>query len=183
MGTYSVASDTAVGASGVSRFGTGRTDDPDAGSAPARLKVLLVASGGGHWVQLMRVSSAFAEQDCVYVTTVKGCEKEVGGAALYRVKDANRWERFGLLKLACRMLLIVLRERPDIVVSTGAAPGYFALRFGKLLGAKTTWLDSVANVEKLSLSGQLAGAYADMWLTQWPHLAGPDGPYYEGAVL
>jgi UDP-N-acetylglucosamine:LPS N-acetylglucosamine transferase len=180
MGTYSVASDKALGSSGASRFST---DDPEPGSVPARLKVLLVASGGGHWVQLMRVSSAFAEQDCVYVTTVKGCEKEVDGSPVYRVKDANRWERFRLLKLAFRMLLIVLRERPDIVVSTGAAPGYFALRFGKLLGAKTTWLDSVANVERLSLSGQLAGAYADMWLTQWPHLAGPDGPYYEGAVL
>ena len=183
MGTYSVASDAALSSTRASRFSSAVTDDPASGAAAGGLKVLLVASGGGHWVQLMRVASAFAEQNCVYVTTVEGCEKEVGESSLYRVKDANRWERFGLLVLAFRMLLIVLRERPDIVVSTGAAPGYFALRFGKLLGAKTTWLDSVANVERLSLSGQLVGAYADMWLTQWPHLAGPDGPYYEGAVL
>jgi UDP-N-acetylglucosamine:LPS N-acetylglucosamine transferase len=162
--------------------GVRNVPDSVSGAAP-RLKVLLVASGGGHWVQLMRVASAFAEHDCVYVTTVKGCERDVGGMPLHLVKDANRWNRFGLLKLAFRMLLIVFRERPDMVVSTGAAPGYFALRFGKLCGAKTTWLDSVANIDRLSLSGQMVESYADLWLTQWPHLSRPEGPFYQGAVL
>ena len=134
-------------------------------------------------MQLMRVASAFAEHECAYVTTVKGCEGDVGGARLYRVGDANQWKKFALLRLAAHTLLVVLRERPDVVVSTGAAPGYFALRFGKLIGAQTVWLDSVANVERLSLSGQLVAAYADLWLTQWPHLSRPKGPYYQGAVL
>jgi UDP-N-acetylglucosamine:LPS N-acetylglucosamine transferase len=148
-----------------------------------RRKILLVGSGGGHWVQLMRVASAFADHECVYVTTVKGCEADVGGARLHLVNDANRNNRLGLLMLTLRMLFVVLWERPDVVVSTGAAPGYFALRFGKSLGARTAWLDSVANVERLSLSGQLVAAYADLWLTQWPHLSRPDGPHYEGTVL
>ena len=76
----------------------------------------------------------------------------------------------------------MLRERPDVVVSTGAAPGYLALRCAKLLGARTVWIDSVANVEELSLSGRIASTKADLCLTQWPHLAaGPVG--YEGSVL
>jgi UDP-N-acetylglucosamine:LPS N-acetylglucosamine transferase len=78
---------------------------------------------------------------------------------------------------------ILLRERPDVIISTGAAPGYFALRLGKWFGARTIWVDSIANVEKLSLSGQRVGKYADLWLTQWPHLARPEGPYFMGGVL
>ena len=144
---------------------------------------MLVASGGGHWVQLMRVVSAFAEHDRVFVTTMEGCEEQVGEDRLYVVNDANRWNKFGLLKLAFRLVSIMLRERPDVVISTGAAPGYFALRLGKMLGAHTAWVDSVANVEQLSMSGQRVGPYADMWLTQWPHLARPEGPHYYGAVL
>jgi hypothetical protein len=70
-----------------------------------------------------------------------------------------------------------------VVISTGAAPGYFALRFGKRLGARTIWLDSIANVDELSLSGQRAGKYAGLWLTQWQHLATPAGPHFAGAVL
>ena len=45
------------------------------------------------------------------------------------------------------MLGLLLRHRPDVIVTTGAAPGYFALRFGKLLGARTIWIDSMANAE------------------------------------
>ena len=33
------------------------------------------------------------------------------------------------------------------------------------------------------LSGQLAGRFADLWLTQWRHLARPGGPNYIGSVL
>jgi hypothetical protein len=77
----------------------------------------------------------------------------------------------------------VLRERPDVVLSTGAAPGFFALLFGRLLGARTIWLDSIANIEELSMSGRMARRHADLWLTQWPHLARPDGPECAGRVF
>jgi len=78
---------------------------------------------------------------------------------------------------------ILLWERPDIVLSTGASCGFFAVFFGKISGAKTIWLDSIANAKTLSLSGKWAGRYADLWLTQWPHLAKSQGPYYAGGVL
>lgn len=78
---------------------------------------------------------------------------------------------------------IIWSERPDIIISTGAAPGYLALRLGRIMGARTIWLDSIANVEHLSMSGFRIGRSADLWLTQWPHLARPEGPHYEGAVL
>ena len=81
------------------------------------------------------------------------------------------------------MLWLVIRERPDVVVTTGAAPGYFALRFGKWIGAKTIWIDSIANLERMSLSGERVRRYADLWLTQWAHLAKSDGPVFLGAVL
>ncbi|WP_220347888.1 hypothetical protein [Alkalilimnicola ehrlichii] len=55
--------------------------------------------------------------------------------------------------------------------------------FGKLLGAKTIWVDSLANAEQLSVSGAKVRRFADLWLTQWEHLAAPDGPHYRGAVL
>jgi hypothetical protein len=73
--------------------------------------------------------------------------------------------------------------RPDVVISTGAAPGFLALRLGRLLGARTIWVDSVANGEELSMSGKLAGRYADLWLTQWEHLAHEGGPQFRGNVL
>jgi len=88
-----------------------------------------------------------------------------------------------LIKCGLQIFRIILREKPDVIVSTGAAPGYLAIRIGRLMGAKTVWLDSIANVDELSLSGQRIGKYADLWLTQWPHLGKPQGPSYKGSVL
>ena len=70
-----------------------------------------------------------------------------------------------------------------MVISTGAAPGYFAVRIGRMLGARTLFLDSIANAEELSLSANLARRHCDLVLTQWPHLAEQDGPQYRGSVL
>ncbi|MBN1256111.1 MAG: UDP-N-acetylglucosamine--LPS N-acetylglucosamine transferase, partial [Planctomycetes bacterium] len=53
----------------------------------------------------------------------------------------------------------------------------------KLIGAKTIWVDSIANGGELSLSGKLAEKYADLWLTQWEHLTTEKGPYCFGSVI
>ena len=142
-----------------------------------------MASHGGHWVQLRRISSAFVGLDVRYVSTNAGVQNEVAPASVSVVPDANLNDKTALIGLAVHMFFLVLRHRPDIVISTGAAPGFFALLFGKLLGAKTIWVDSIANAEQLSVSGQKVKPFADLWLTQWPHLEGKEGPYYRGAVI
>jgi UDP-N-acetylglucosamine:LPS N-acetylglucosamine transferase len=148
-----------------------------------RKKVLAVASSGGHWTQLLRLRPAFEGCEVVFVTTQPGSRAEVAPHRFHCVPDANRNSKLRMLLLMLRTLIVVLRERPDVVISTGAAPGYFAVRFGRLLGARTLWLESIANVEKLSLSTKLVRPYADLLLTQWPHLARPEGPHYRGSVL
>ncbi|MCP4249426.1 MAG: UDP-N-acetylglucosamine--LPS N-acetylglucosamine transferase [bacterium] len=148
-----------------------------------RRKILAVSSGGGHWTELLRLLPAFEGNETVFVIVHASYRELVPGCRCHIVNDATRWSKLGLLVLALRIILVLLRERPDVVVSTGAAPGYFAVRFGKTLGARTIWLDSIANAEQLSLSGQRIGPYADLWLTQWPQLARAGGPQYAGAVL
>lgn len=160
---------------------------PKPATTARRRKILAVASGGGHWVQLRRLVPAFAGHEVVYVTINEVYKTDVPGEKIYIVNDATRWDRLGSLKLALRILWIVLKERPHAVVSTGAAPGCFAIIFGRLLGAKTVWLDSVANIEQMSMSGMMVKRYSQLWLTQWQHLAGSsaadDGPEFAGKVF
>jgi UDP-N-acetylglucosamine:LPS N-acetylglucosamine transferase len=146
-------------------------------------KILAVASGGGHWVQLVRLLPAFEGHLLVFMTTDPSYRCEVGSWPLYVVGDASRWSKLSLLKLMFQVFRILLRERPDVVVSTGAAPGFFAILAGRFVGARTVWIDSMANIERLSLSGRLIGRFAHLWLTQWPHLARPGGPRCAGSVL
>lgn len=147
------------------------------------MKVLAVASGGGHWVELLRVMSVFQDADVHYVTVRDDYAGDVCGGGFSTVRDATQWDPISATVLATQMFFLVRRVKPDIVISTGAAPGYFAVRFGKLFRARTIWIDSLANVEQLSKSGRLAGKFSDLWLTQWPELARENGPEYAGQVL
>jgi exopolysaccharide biosynthesis glucuronosyltransferase PssD len=144
---------------------------------------MAVSSGGGHWVQLLRLTPAFDNCDVTFVTVNRSYRSQVPGHRFYAVHDATRWSKISLIKMAFALAFIMLKERPEVVVSTGAAAGYVALRIGRFIRARTIWLDSVANVEHLSMSGQKMGPYADLWLTQWQHLAMPNGPHCLGTVL
>lgn len=150
-------------------------------SAPRR--ILAVASGGGHWLQLMRLRPALEGHKVTYVTTIAGLDAQFGASPCVVIKDASRHEPLHAVRMVFQLAAVIIRVRPQVVISTGAAPGLAALALGKLIGARTIWLDSIANAEKLSMSGELAKRVADLWLTQWPHLATPNGPEFRGAVL
>lgn len=145
--------------------------------------ILAVASGGGHWVQLRRLQPAFNGHRVVYVTVSEIYRQEVGEDVLYTVRDVTRWNKLGWCLTMGKLLFIIMRERPDVVISTGALPGYFAIRLARLFGARCIWLDSIANAEELSLSGEKIGRHVDLWLTQWQELSRDGGPRYEGKVL
>lgn len=163
------------------------------------IRVLAIASAGGHWVQLMRLRPAWEGFQITYVSTdVSRCEeirdearaKGTSSPPCYTVVNATRWDKFKLLKQLVQITRILIKERPTVIISTGAAPGFFALRIGKWLGARTIWLDSMANAESLSLSGVKASSCADLWLTQWKHLAEDESgdlakrrPQYKGSVI
>jgi UDP-N-acetylglucosamine:LPS N-acetylglucosamine transferase len=146
-------------------------------------KVLAVASGGGHWEQLMLLRPTFENYDVRFATTEPAVALQHGVIGADALPDCNQNMPLQSLLCALRAFLLVLRCRPDVVVSTGSAPGFFCILAGRLTGARTLWIDSVANGEKLSMSGALSNRVAHECWTQWEHLAQPSGPFYHGAVL
>ena len=150
------------------------------------IKVLAVASGGGHWKELLLLKDGFDIPDvnCIkYVTTIPGLPEDEGIKNYSIVKDANKTQKIGLLISFFQIIKIYVGYRPHVVVSTGAAPGILALMLGKLGGAKTIWIDSIANADKFSLSGEIAQRFADTFITQWEHLADGKTIHYHGSVL
>lgn len=146
-------------------------------------KVLAVASGGGHWEQLMLLRPSFAGFDTHFAITQPTLAERDGIAGVHVIPDANRNAKGAIFHCIWSALKLVAKLRPDVVVTTGALPGFIVLVAGRLMGARTIWVDSLANSEKLSMSGKWAARIASVTLTQWEHLAQPGGPRYEGAVL
>lgn len=147
------------------------------------VRLLAIASGGGHWEQLMAMRSAFEDTQATYMTTIRGLPEKFGVENSRIIPDCNRNEPINLVRCAFTLSMHIFRERPQVVVSTGALPGLIALIVAKAIGSRTIWVDSLANVEEMSMSGRLAKRFSDSWLTQWPEVARATGARYVGRVL
>ncbi len=146
------------------------------------MKVLAVASGGGHITELLRLQPAFKEHELIYVSTQESFASTVKGFKYYLVPDFSKWNAYKIPMVAWKMYKLFSKIKPDVIVTTGAAPGVIALFVGWLMGAKTIWVESLCHAEKVSISGKMVNFFADRVYTQWPHLA-TDNIVYSGNTL
>lgn len=134
------------------------------------MKVLFCSSFGGHWVQLKKVADLIEADEKTFVNT-----RDEGG---YFLKDFSiRNIYVGIVQFP-KIIRLVGKINPDIVISTGAAPGLLVLFSAFLLRKKTVWIDSIANSKKISLSCHAACLFSSKTLTQWPELESSRIKYY-----
>lgn len=145
--------------------------------------VLLICSGGGHWVQMSKLLPAFDGQKVTIATVDISIGSQYPTHAFAQVPNFNRSEPLKIIKGFCQIFAIVYRSKARYVISTGAAPGLLGLVAGKLMGKKTLWIDSIANPKKLSLSGRIAVYFVDELLTQWPTLSQNSRAQYKGRIV
>ncbi|WP_206518646.1 glycosyltransferase family protein [Stakelama tenebrarum] len=119
----------------------------------------------------------------IYVTTNAKLGTRDGLVGVRVLPDCNRDQPSKSLRSLWHSFRLVWKSRPNLLVTTGALPGLFCLIGARLLGAKTIWIDSVANSDGPSLSGRFAKPFSTLWLAQWPHLADGRDVLYGGSLL
>ena len=150
-------------------------------SRDRKMKICMAASAGGHLTQLLNIANAFKNYEVFYVSTLDSIAKT---RTFYLIGECNREHPFQVILVFFRCIKIILSKRPNVIISTGAAPGYLLCLVGKLFGAKIVWLDSIANTEKLSMSGRMIRPFADLILSQWPDVAAKyKNVEFAGAVI
>jgi len=122
-------------------------------------------------LNLLEASEKWPQRPSFYITTLQQlAEKLEKLGPTYVIGECNRLHPLMTFFIFIRSLRIVFKERPDVVVTTGSLPLALVCLSAKLFGAKVIWIDSIANVEKLSMSGAMVRHFADIFITQWPEL-------------
>jgi len=135
-------------------------------------RICLAASAGGHLSQLLLLQPIWLGAEVVCASTGHMVQEKLETIGkTYIVGECNRQHPIKTLAVLIRCLRIILQERPEVVISTGAAAGFLMCFWGKLFGAKVVWVDSIANAEKLSMSGRMIRPFADLILSQWQNVA------------
>jgi len=135
------------------------------------MKVALIASSGGHLAELHALRGFWGDMERFWVSF------PTEDAQHLLANETKFWAHYptnrSVTKLAKNMGLawkLLRRERPDLIVSTGAGVGVAFLVLGSMLGIKTVYIESLARIHELSLSGRLVYPFVDQFLVQWPEL-------------
>lgn len=131
-------------------------------------KIALVSSSGGHLAQLHLLKDSWKDYDRFWVTFDKAdantlLEGEKVSHCYYptnrSVKNTikNTWLAFNLLR----------KERPDVIISTGAAVAVPFFYLGKLFGAKTIYVEIFDRIDTPTLTGKLVRPVTDEFIVQW----------------
>ena len=149
------------------------------------IKICLAASSGGHLSQLLKLSESWKGHETFCVTTTEVVRDRLGKfGAVYVAGECNHQHPIQVIKVMVRCIKVIFKEKPHVVISTGAAAGCMVCFLSKIIGAKVVWIDSITNIEKMSLSGRMVRYIADLLLVQWPELAEKyKSVEYVGAVI
>lgn len=146
------------------------------------LKVLFVASSGGHLEEISQLKRIAREFDNALVTEENGFEVRNFGNRQYFVPQMNRKEILFLpkfIRLFFQAMRILKKEKPDVVITTGALIAYPFCILEKLRHGKVVYIESFARVKEPSLSGKLIHKHADLFIVQWEDML----EYFPDAVL
>lgn len=141
-----------------------------------RPKLCLAASGGGHVRQILDLEPFWRDYPHVFVTEDTALGRSIAQdhpthfVPHFALGQARLGAAFAMLGAALRSLFasarIVLRERPDVVVTTGAGSQLFVVFWARLLGARIVLVDSFARFDSPSAFARLAGPLAHVRIAQ-----------------
>lgn len=154
------------------------------------LRLVVGASAGGHVNELLillaAAHGAWPVEPAAFVTTMDIAVKgfAAGDRPVHVLGEGDRLKPLRSLAVLWRALRSAWVLRPDVIVTTGSMPLALFCLWSRLLGARIVWIDSVAQVEKMSLSGRVVRPFADLSLVQWPEVAArTPGTEYAGELF
>ena len=121
-------------------------------------KVCFIASSGGHFEQLMMLKPLMKKYDSFIVTEKTNYSVSNLEFNTYYLHQVNRREKsfiFRMIGNSLKTLKILISERPDVVISTGALATIPMCLFGKIFGKKIIFIESFAKVNSQTLTGKL----------------------------
>ncbi len=145
-------------------------------------KICFIASSGGHFEQLMMLRPLMDKYESFIVTEKTGYFVINDNRKIYYLSQVNRKEKTFLFKMMfnfIKSLSLFIKERPDVVISTGALVTIPMCIFAKIFKKKIIFIESFAKVNSPTLTGKLVYKFADQFYVQWEQMK----EYYPNAIF
>lgn len=135
------------------------------------MKVCLVGSSGGHLTHLYMLKPFWQEQERFWVTFPKEDAISLlkGEQVIPCYFPTNRNLK-NLIRNTFLSLKVLRKEKPDLIISSGAAVAVPFFYLGKLFGAKTVYIEVFDRIDAPTLTGKLVYPVTDKFIVQWEEM-------------
>lgn len=135
------------------------------------MKVCLVGSSGGHLTHLYLLKEFWENEDRFWVTFDKEDAKSIlSREKMYSCYYPTNRNIKNLIKNTYLAWKILRKERPDVIISSGAAVGVPFFYIGKLLGIKTVYIEVFDRIDTPTMTGKLVYPVTDCFIVQWEEM-------------
>lgn len=132
------------------------------------MKVCLVGSSGGHLTHLYMLKPFWSSKERFWVTFDKEDARSLlKGETVYPCYFPTNRNIKNLIRNTVLAIRILRKERPDLIVSSGAAVAVPFFYIGKLMGKKVIYIEVYDRIDKPTLTGRLVYPIADCFIVQW----------------
>lgn len=140
----------------------------------SKKKICLICSSGGHMEQIKQLKQIINDYDCFFVTN-KNKAMKADKKKMYFVDDLLRNKNkirkaFRLLRMFVQQLHIYFKEKPDVIITTGAGVAIPMCLIGHFFKKKVIYIESFARMNSINKSGKFLYKYADLFIVQWENL-------------
>ncbi len=144
-------------------------------------KVCMICAPGGHFEQMKQLKQVWNTYDCFYVTLKNPSTVELKEKHYFTPypESTNIFLKYTvLLGTSFKSLFILLKERPDVVVTTGGGNVVPMCLLAKIFRKKMVYIESFARFNTASKAGRVLYKYADLFIIQHEELK----EFYPNAV-
>lgn len=146
------------------------------------MKLCITCSPGGHLTEMLELEEAFTGHQVFGITY--DTERTRSLMDYYLIDNFASQPLKSPIAIAT-MLRVLIREKPDVILSTGAEIAIPAFIIAKLIGARTIYIESCARVTSSSATGRLLYPISDFFFVQWKETLRAYGKKarYKGGLL
>lgn len=144
------------------------------------MKICLECAEGGHLTEIQELYDAFIGHDIFFITTkASSTENLWKKSKTYYVRNQYSakhvyqvyvFELYYLIRVTLSCFKIIVKEKPQLIISIGGGATIPLCYMGKLLGVKIIYISSLARINSLSFTGKIIYPIADLFLVQWKSL-------------
>ena len=135
------------------------------------MKICLVGSSGGRLTHLYMLKPFWENKDRFWVTFDKEDARSLlEEERMYPCYYPTNRSLKALIKNTKTAWKVLRKERPDLIISSGAAVAVPFFYLGKLMGAKLIYIEVFDRIDKPTMTGKLVYPIADKFIVQWEEM-------------